>query len=405
MGRERCDMQATLSPTPNTDIPSLTWAEIDLGSLAHNYRELRRVTASTAVMMAVVKADGYGHGAPQVARVALENGADFLAVARMGEALRLREAGISAPMLLFGHSLPAYVEILASMNIRAAINSLNGARSISAEAVRRKTGIKAHIKIDTGMGRLGLAADDIAVRTDTGEHFKRAIDDILAIAALPGIEVEGIFTHFANADSRNKDHAMTQLSRFTRLLETLESHSLRVKYRHAANSAAIIDIPGSHLDLVRPGIAQYGLWPSDEVDKQRIHLKPVLSIKSRVIHVKDVGPDFAVSYGSTHVTSRPTRIATIPIGYADGYSRMLSSSGHMLVKGVRAPIIGRVCMDLTMIDVGHVPDVSLEDEVVILGSQGGDTISADEIAQRVGTINYEIVSSLTLRVPKVYLKG
>ena len=401
MDRERCDMQAPLSP--NTDVPSLTWAEIDLGALAHNYRELRRVTASSAVMMAVVKADGYGHGAPQVARVALENGAEFLAVARMGEALRLREAGISAPMLLFGHSLPAHVEILASMNIRAALNSLNGARSISAEAVRRKTSIKAHIKIDTGMGRLGLVADEIAVRTDTGEHVKRAIDDILAISALPGIEVEGIFTHFATADSRNKDHAMTQLSRFTRLLETLERHSLRVKYRHAANSAAIIDIPGSHLDLVRPGIAQYGLWPSDEVDKQRIHLKPVMSIKSRVIHVKDVGPDFAVSYGSTHVTSRPTRIATIPIGYADGYSRMLSSSGHMLVKGVRAPIIGRVCMDLTMIDVGHVPDVSLEDEVVILGSQGNETISADEIAKRVGTINYEIVSSLTSRVPRVYV--
>ena len=395
-------MEAVLHPY--SDVPSLTWAEIDLGALAHNYRELRRITASSAVMMAVVKADGYGHGAPQVARVALENGAELLAVARMGEAVRLREAGISAPILLFGHSLPAYVEILASQNIRAALNSLDGARSISAEAVRRKTSIKTHIKVDTGMGRLGLLADEIAIQTDTGEQFNRAVNDILAISALPGIEVEGIFTHFANADSRDKRHAMTQLSRFTRLLETLETHSLRVRYRHAANSAAIIEIPESHLDLVRPGIAQYGLWPSDEVDRQRIHLKPVMSIKSRVIHVKEVGAGFAVSYGSTHVTDRPTRIATIPIGYADGYNRILSSNGHMLVKGVRAPIIGRVCMDLTMIDVGHVPDVSLEDEVVILGSQGDETISADEIAKRVGTINYEIVSSLTSRVPKVYVR-
>ncbi len=391
-------------PGPAGDIPPLTWAEIDLGALAHNYRELRRVTKSSAVMMAVVKADGYGHGAPQVARVALENGAELLAVARMGEAIRLREAGISAPILLFGHSLPAYVDILAVSDIRAALNSLDGARSISAQAVRRKTSIKAHIKVDTGMGRLGLLADEIAIQTDAGEQFNRAVNDILSISALPGIEVEGIFTHFATADSRDKRYATTQLSRFTRLLETLETHSLRVRYRHAANSAAIIEMPESHLDLVRPGIAQYGLWPSDEVDKQRIHLKPVMSIKSRVIHVKDVGADFAVSYGSTHVTSHPTRIATIPIGYADGYNRVLSSNGYMLVKGVRAPIIGRVCMDLTMIDVGHVPDVSLEDEVVILGSQGDETISADEIAKKAGTINYEIVSSLTSRVPRVYVR-
>jgi len=402
MDRKRCDMAATHHP--NSDMPFLTWAEIDLDALAHNCRELRRVTDKSAVMMAVVKADGYGHGAPQVARVALENGAELLAVARMGEAVRLREAGISAPILLFGHSLPAYVENLASMDIRAALNSLEGARSLSAEAVRCKTSIKAHIKIDTGMGRLGLLADDIAIQTDTGEELKGAISDVLAISDLPGIEVEGIFTHFANADSHDKTHAKTQLFRFNKMLEILKKHSFRVRYRHAANSAAIIEMPASHLDLVRPGIAQYGLWPSDELDRQRIDLKPVMSIKSRIIHVKDVGADFAVSYGSTHVTPRPTRIATIPVGYADGYDRILSSKGHMLVKGVRAPIIGRVCMDLTMIDVGHVPDVRLEDEVVILGSQGHETISAEEIAKRVGTINYEIVSSLTSRVPKIYVR-
>ena len=402
MDRERCDMAGMHHP--NNEAPSLTWAEIDLGALAHNYRELRRVTAPSAVMMAVVKADGYGHGAPQVARVALENGADLLAVARMGEAVQLREAGVSAPILLFGHSLPAYVDTLASRDIRAALNSLEGARSISAEAVRRKTSVKAHIKIDTGMGRLGLLANEIVIQKDAGEAFQRAINDVLAITALPGIEVEGIFTHFANADSRDKGHATTQLSCFIKLLEKLKKRSFRVKYRHAANSAAIIEMPGSHLDLVRPGIAQYGLWPSGEIDRQRIDLKPVMSIKSRVIHVKDVGDDFAVSYGSTHVTPRPTRIATIPVGYADGYDRILSSRGHMLVNGVRAPIIGRVCMDLTMIDVGHVPGVRLEDEVVLLGSQGEETISADEIAEQVGTINYEIVSSLTSRVQKIYVR-
>jgi len=389
---------------PSNHVPSLTWAEIDLSALAHNYHELRRVTDLSAAIMAVVKADGYGHGAPQVARVALENGAKFLAVARMNEAVRLREAGISAPILLFGHSLPAYVDILASQDIRASLNSLDGARSISDEAVRQKKTIKAHIKIDTGMGRLGFLSDDIAVRTDSGELFKSAINNISAITALPGLEVEGIFTHFANADSRDKGHARIQLSRFTKLLEKLKKHSFRVKYRHAANSAATIEFPDSHLDMVRIGIAQYGLWPSDEVDKDRIDLRPVMSIKSRVIQVKEVGADFAVSYGSTHITSCPTRIATIPIGYADGYDRILSSKGYMLVRGVRAPIIGRVCMDLTMIDVGHVPGVRLEDEVVILGSQENETISADEIAKQVGSINYEIVSSLTSRVPKTYVR-
>jgi len=386
------------------DVPSLTWAEIDLGALAHNYRELRRVTHSSACVMAVVKADGYGHGASQVAGVALENGVEFLAVARLNEAIGLREKGISAPILLFGHSLPAYVEILASRNIRAALNSLESARNISTEALRRKTTVKAHIKVDTGMGRLGLMADEIAVPATSGEHFNRAIKDIMAISALPGIEVEGIYTHFANADNRDKDHALTQLSRFNKILDTLEKYPFQVKYRHAANSAAIIEIPESHLDMVRPGIAQYGLWPSEDVDKLHIDLKPVMSLKSKVIQVKEVGPGFTVSYGSTHVTPGPTRIATIPIGYADGYNRILSSNGHMLVRGVRAPIIGRICMDLTMIDVGHVPGVRLEDEVVLLGSQGNETISADEIAKRVGTINYEIVSSLTSRVPKVYVR-
>jgi len=388
---------------PSPDTQPLTWAEIDLDALAHNYRELRRVTAPAASLMAVVKADAYGHGAPQVARVALQNGASFLAVARMDEAIRLRQAGISAPILLFGYSLPAYVESLIDQNIRASVNSLDAARALSTAAEHCHKIIKAHIKIDTGMGRLGIMADGIAPTATHTSTTESAVNMVMAIAALPGIEVEGIFTHFASADSRDKSHALGQLSHFKDLLQALEERGFDAAYRHAANSAATIEMPESHLDLVRPGIAQYGLWPSDEVDRQRIDLKPVMSIKSSVIHVKEVGADFGVSYGSTYVTPGPTRIATIPIGYADGYDRILSSKGHMLVRGKRAPIIGRVCMDLTMIDVGHIPDVSLEDEVVLLGTQGKETISADEIAAKVGTINYEIVSSLTLRVPKVYV--
>ncbi len=383
--------------------PSLTRAEIDLKALVHNYRELRRVTAPAADIMAVVKADGYGHGALRVARVALNCGAKFLAVARLNEAVRLRQAGIDAPILLFGYSFPADGAYMAENNIRASINSPASARMLSAEAVRTGKVLKAHIKIDTGMGRLGLLADGLTVGPGAGGQVAGTVKEVLTIASLPSVEVEGIFTHFANADAKDKTHARGQFKRFAVLLEDLDKEGFRAQFRHAANSAAIIEMPETHLDLVRPGVSQYGLWPSDEVDKTLIYLRPVMAIKSTVIQVKSVGPNFAVSYGSTHHTSRPTRIATVPIGYADGFDRILSSKGHMLVKGVRAPIIGQVCMDLTMIDVGHIPDVALEDEVVIMGRQGDEEITADEIAGHAGTINYEIVSSLTSRVPKIYI--
>jgi alanine racemase len=383
--------------------PAVTRAEIDLKALAHNYHELRRLAAPSAEIMAVVKADGYGHGAPQVARVALECGAKFLAVARFDEAVRLREAGIGAPILLFGYSLPAFVPYMAQHGIRAAVNSVASARMLSEKAAGIGQTLTIHIKIDTGMGRLGLLVDELTLEGASPGDVARTVRDVQAIAALPNLAVEGIFTHFANADSSDKGHAQRQFTRFSALLEALETENVRVRYRHAANSAATIEMPETHLDIVRPGVSQYGLWPSDEVDKNLIDLRPVMRIKSTVIHLKTVGPGFAVSYGSTHRTSGETRIATVPIGYADGFDRVLSSTGHMLVNGKRAPIIGRVCMDLTMIDVGQIPGVGLEDEVVVLGRQGEEEITADEIAGHVGTINYEIVSSLTSRVAKIYV--
>jgi alanine racemase len=381
---------------------ALTYAEIDLDALAHNYRELRRLTSPSAGIMAVVKADGYGHGASQVARTALTCGVQYLAVARFGEAVRLRNEGIPAPILLFGHTLPAQVGYLADNNIRASVNSVAAAQGLSQEARRLNKMLKVHVKIDTGMGRLGLLFDELQLDSSSGETFRKTAADVLTIAALPQLKVEGIFTHFANADAMDKSHTRVQFNRFTSLLAQLEQQGFRPEIRHAANSAATIELPETHLDLVRPGVSQYGLWPSAEVDKSLIDLKPVMSIKSMVIQVKSVGAGFAVSYGSTYQTPRPTRIATVPIGYADGFDRALSSKGQMLVHGVRAPIIGRVCMDLTMIDVGHIPEIAPEDEVVVLGRQGTETITADEIAAQVGTINYEIVSSLTSRVEKFY---
>ena len=384
--------------------PPMTWVEINLKALACNYRELRRVTSSRADIMAVVKADGYGHGAVRVARTALKCGAKFLAVARLDEAICLRKAGIAAPILLFGYSLPTYAAYMIENDIRASINSVTSARQLSEKALSIGKTLKVHIKIDTGMGRLGILSDALIMDATEGPIRSGTVHDVLRIASMPHIEVEGIYTHFADADAKEKTNARRQFALFMELLETLKKAGFRVRFRHAANSAATIEMPETHLDLVRPGISLYGLWPSNVVDKNLINIKPVMTLKSRVIQVKQVRSGFAVSYGSTYRTPRPTRIATVAIGYADGLNRALSSRGHMLVKGVRAPIIGRVCMDLTLIDVGHIPGVALEDEVVILGRQRNESVTADEIAGLLGTINYEIVSSLTSRVARIYIE-
>ncbi|HEY9159682.1 MAG TPA: alanine racemase [Desulfomonilia bacterium] len=384
-------------------IPPLTRAEIDLNALAHNFRELRRVTSKTSRIMAVVKADGYGHGAVKVSQTALANGADFLAVARISEAAQLRQSGINAPILLFGYCSPAYVDYLSTNDIRASINSLESARALSDEAVRQHKNLKSHIKIDTGMGRLGLMSDMSALTPFPKSEMNRTIKEILDIARMPGLQIEGIYTHFARADSRDKTHALSQFNIFMDILTQLKKHSFEVEIRHAANSAATIEMPETHLDMVRPGIALYGLWPSNETDREMISLKPVMSLKSCVIHVKEVPAGFKVSYGCTWESVRSTKIATIPLGYADGYERLLSSKGSMLVRGQRVPVVGTICMDLTMLDVGCLENIDIEDEVVIIGKQGDNEITADEIAGSIGTINYEIVSSLAPRVPRIYI--
>ncbi len=385
------------------EFPPLMKAEMNLSALAHNYHELRRLASPTAAMMAVVKADGYGHGAVQVSETALANGADWLAVARMNEVVQLREGGIEAPVLLFGYCFPEYVTYLAAHQTSASVASLESARLLSEEAGRSGSRLKVHIKVDTGMGRLGVVPDQLVAQGNSSEETNRAVQEVLAISKLPYLEIEGIYTHFASADSSDKRYAHRQLDLFMDLLEKLKAHGFEVPLRHAANSAATIELPESHLDLVRPGIAQFGLWPSDDTDRQRIDLKPVMSLKSHVIQVKDVPAGFKISYGSTYETRGQARIATIPVGYADGYNRLLSSRGAMLVGGVKVPIVGRVCMDLTMIDASGVEGVKTGDEVVLLGQQGDRQISAEEIAGLVDTINYEIVTSITSRVEKYYI--
>jgi alanine racemase len=380
----------------------LIWAEIDLAAIAHNVRELRRRADPQAKVMAVVKANGYGHGAVEVARTALASGAEWLGVARLPEAIPLREAGFDGPILVFGYTPPAAAARLIDCDLRQSVYSLAAARAYSDAAAGRGRRLRVHLKVDTGMGRLGMVPAALSGKAPgpaAGEDFIR---EATAIARLPGLEVEGIFTHFAAADSADTSSAERQLGIFMEVLSALRAAGLEFALRHAANSAGLIALPDSHLDLVRPGIALYGLRPSEEIDLTGVSLQPAMALKTRVIHLKSVPAGTSISYGMTYRTPAPTVIATVPAGYADGYRRSFSSRGEMLVGGRRVPVVGRVCMDLTMLDVGQVPGVRIEDEVVIFGQQGTESISADDLARALGTINSEIVCNVTARVPRVY---
>jgi alanine racemase len=382
----------------------LIWAEVDLNAYAHNIKELRRITHSDARLMAVVKANGYGHGATEVAREALQNGAEWLGVARINEAIQLRTEGFAAPILIFGYTPPDLADKLIEFDLTQTVYSYSTAEVLSSKAQSRGKTIRIHIKVDSGMGRLGLLPQALVSRTTSQDSKSDPVREIESIAKLAGLEAEGIYTHFATADSADKSYANKQLDIFLDFLNRLRRAGLDPLIKHAANSSALIDLPESHLDLVRPGIATYGLYPSDEVNKKRVTLKSVMALKSRIIHLKQVPAGFNVSYGITYQTEQPTAIATVPVGYADGFNRLLSSRGDMLVHGQRVPIIGRVCMDLSMLDVGDLSNVDLEDEVVVFGQQGDESITADEIASRLNTINYEVVSTVMERVPRIYIK-
>lgn len=368
------------------------WAEVDLGAIAHNVGELIRVKDPRAKLMAVVKANGYGHGAVPVARTALAAGAEWLGVAIVAEALELRRAGLTAPVLILGFTPPEQSEAVVAADISQTVDTVEAARALSEAATRLGRSAKVHLKVDTGMGRLGVTPDD------DGLAVARAIAD------LPGLAMEGVFTHFATADAADKGYAHRQFSRFTEFLSRLEAAGLRFRIKHAANSAALIELPETHLDLVRAGIAIYGLYPSDEVER-RVDLRPAMSVKARIAHLKEVPAGTGLSYGQTFVTGHASSVATLPIGYADGYPRSLSSRGIVLVRGRRAPVIGRVCMDQCLVDVTDVPGVGPGDEVVLLGRQGDEAVTADDLARLEGTINYEVVCAITARVPRVYRGG
>jgi alanine racemase len=363
-----------------------TRAEINLSAIRANLLNVRALLAPGTRLCAVVKADGYGHGAAQVAYEAVKAGADYLAVAVLSEALDLRGAGLALPILILGYTPPYQYGIVAEAGLSQAVFSLEQARALSeaGEAVGRR--VKAHLKLDTGMSRLGARVDEAPELAEK-------------IAALPGLELEGVFTHFAKADNPDKSHARGQFAEFCHALDGIKARGLRIPLRHCANSAAILDLPEAHLDMVRPGIILYGLKPSPETGEP-FKAVPAMCFKTSIAMLKSLPAGRCVSYGCIYTTSGREVIATLPVGYADGLARGLSARTEVLVKGVRAPLIGRICMDQCMADVSAVPGVREGDEVTIFGAP---ELGADEVAERLGTINYELVCMVSPRVPRVYL--
>jgi alanine racemase len=363
-----------------------TWLEVDLEAIAHNVRRVVDMVGPSVTVLAVLKADGYGHGAIRVARTVLNNGAGYLGVASINEGALLRQDGIAAPILVLGYTPAWQARELILHGLSATVFNLDVARALSRAAAEMDSQVRVHIKVDTGMGRLGLLPEEV-------------VPFALNLQSLPSLVMEGIFTHFSVADA-DAEYTRWQIERFDQVLEALSEMGIQFSLVHAANSAAILTLPESHFNMVRLGIAMYGLQPSSQV-RCPPDFRPALAFKTQVAQVKLLAPGSYVSYGNTYQIRGHQRIAVIPVGYADGFRRAPCHWGEVLVRGQRAPIVGRVCMDQTMIDVTAIPDVRQGDEVVLIGEQGGQRITAEDVAARLGTINYEVVSEILARVPRV----
>lgn len=377
-----------------------TWAEIDLDAAARNFQAVRRAANPNAKICCVVKADAYGHGAVRMAKEYEALGADWFAVSNLEEALQLRLSGITKPLLVLGFTPAEEAKSLSEHNISQCVYSLEYAQSLSRHAAEAGITVKIHVKIDTGMSRLGFYFQDINRDED-------AVSQIKEVCTLPGLYPEGIFTHFAVSDGGTAGDAFTmrQFGCFKEMIEALLREGISFEVRHCANSAAVFDYPLSHLDLVRAGIVIYGLSPSEKL-RTRPDLSPALSLRSVVSHVKTIKAGATISYGRDFTAKQDMKIATIPVGYADGYPRRLSPGGaQVLIHGRRCPILGRICMDQMMADVSELSDVQIGDLVTLIGRDGEEAITADELAAWEDTIGYEVICALSKRVPRVYLKN
>jgi len=370
---------------------TITWAEIDLDAIAHNAAALKARAGGRAELMVTVKANAYGHGAVPVARAALEGGATRLAVARTPEGVELRQAGLTAPILIMGYTLPAEARHIVHWHLTPTVNTWEQATALSSAAGESGKTVPIHVKVDTGMGRFGLLPGEV-------------VDFVRAISRLPGLRLEGLYTHFAIADAADKTYTRRQFGTYMDVVAQLEEVGFSFPLKHVANSATTLDLPEMALDMVRCGIALYGLHPSSEV-APAVPLRPAMTLKSRVARVRTLPPGSSISYGCTYTTTRPTPVALVPVGYGDGYHRILSNKGQVLIHGQRAPIVGRVCMDQFVVDVSAIPEVHQDDEVVVFGQQGEAKITAEEVARWAQTINYEVTTSILPRVTRVFLKG
>lgn len=370
------------------------WAEIDLDALLFNIEGIKKSIDSTTKIIAVLKTDGYGHGAGQIARLLeRDNQVWGYAVATAEEAFALKEEGVCKPLLILGYTFPYSYERLIEEEVRSTVFTLEAAEALSDTAVRLGKQCRVHIKIDTGMTRIGIHPDEEGMAL------------IRQIQALSGLEIEGIFTHFATADEADRTRAYHQMKLFQDYAERVERElDIKIPMKHCSNSAGIIEMPEAQMDAVRAGIILYGLWPSDAVQADnKIQLKPMLSLKSRVVYVKTVPAGQEISYGGTFTTTRDTRVATICIGYGDGYPRSLSNRGHVLIKGQRVPILGRVCMDQFMIDVtGIAQRVCVGDPVTLIGTDGIACITMEDLGALSGRFNYELACDIGKRIPRIY---
>ena len=366
------------------------YAEISLEAIGHNIREVKKRLPEGVKLLGVVKANAYGHGAVPVASY-LENQVDYFATATIEEAVELRENGISAPILILGYVSPSQYGDLVEYDITQTIDSYAQALALEKEAARQNRKAKAHLAVDPGMTRIGFQVT---------EHDA---DEAAKIADLPHIELEGMFTHFSCADQEDTTYCSKQMEKYDKMTALLAERGVTIPLRHICNSAGIMEFDDHRFEMVRSGIITYGIYPSEEVKKERLDLIPALSWKSHVIHVKEVGPGIGVSYGATYVTEKPmTRIATVSAGYADGYPRALSNQGCVLIHGKKAPIIGRICMDQMMVDVTDIPDVQVEDVVTLVGTDGDETITIEEIANPAARFDYEMLCDISSRVTRVY---
>ncbi len=375
------------------------WVEINLSNLAYNIRQIILKVGSADKIVGVVKADAYGHGAVRVSEILRENGIRIFAVATLAEAIELRRSGLQEEIIVLGLVPDEYAKIVALHSLTAVVCDSRNARALSEAASSLGKTISVLIAVDTGMGRIGYLADDTA----------DAVCDIQKISDLPSLKVKGLFSHMSTADAADKTFSLQQQEKFNAFYQTLQSAGIKIPQRTLANSASVMELPAVHFDLVRPGIILYGCYPSKEVNRNLIDLKPVMSVKAQIVHLKEVPAGFSVGYGRRFIASRPSRIATIEVGYADGYPRPYSAGGRVIINGRFAPLAGNICMDQCMIDVTEIPGVELGSEVILMGSTETNkktkapAISAEDIAEATGTISYEILCAFGQRLPKVYL--